>query len=106
MIATIAAASIGRLLVERRLNVTIQKFDPYINVDAGTLYLARMMDRFDGDTTLALAAYHAGPGNARRYQRARRIPGSVRSYVERVLAARDRLAPIFTPGAGRRLTRR
>jgi CTP synthase len=33
----IAAASIGRLLVERRLNVTIQKFDPYINVDAGTL---------------------------------------------------------------------
>ncbi|MGD8698233.1 MAG: CTP synthase [Gemmatimonadales bacterium] len=33
----IAAASIGRLLVERGLAVTIQKFDPYINVDPGTL---------------------------------------------------------------------
>ena len=33
----IAAASIGRLLVERGLSVTIQKFDPYINVDPGTM---------------------------------------------------------------------
>jgi CTP synthase len=33
----IAAASIGRLLVNRGLRVTIQKFDPYINVDPGTL---------------------------------------------------------------------
>ena len=33
----IAAASLGRLLVERGLTVTMQKFDPYINVDPGTL---------------------------------------------------------------------
>jgi CTP synthase len=33
----IAAASLGRLLVARGLRVTIQKFDPYINVDPGTL---------------------------------------------------------------------
>jgi CTP synthase len=33
----IAAASLGRLLVERGLRVTVQKFDPYINVDPGTL---------------------------------------------------------------------
>jgi CTP synthase len=33
----IAAASIGRLLMERGLRVTTQKFDPYINVDPGTL---------------------------------------------------------------------
>ncbi|MGD0485045.1 MAG: CTP synthetase, partial [Gemmatimonadales bacterium] len=33
----IAAASLGRLLVERGLRVTIQKFDPYINVDPGTM---------------------------------------------------------------------
>ena len=33
----IAAASLGRLLAERGLRVTIQKFDPYINVDPGTL---------------------------------------------------------------------
>ena len=33
----IAAASIGRLLKERGLRVTLQKFDPYINVDPGTM---------------------------------------------------------------------
>ncbi|MGE5231299.1 MAG: CTP synthase [Deltaproteobacteria bacterium] len=33
----IAAASLGRLLVERGLSVTMQKFDPYINVDPGTM---------------------------------------------------------------------
>jgi len=33
----IAAGSLGRLLVERGLKVTIQKFDPYINVDPGTM---------------------------------------------------------------------
>ncbi len=33
----IAAASLGRLLVERGLRVTIQKFDPYLNVDPGTM---------------------------------------------------------------------
>ena len=33
----IAAASMGRLLVARGLKVAIQKFDPYINVDPGTM---------------------------------------------------------------------
>src|SRR5947209_7673931 len=33
----IAAASIGRLLVSRGYTVTLQKFDPYINVDPGTM---------------------------------------------------------------------
>src|SRR6201747_2915972 len=33
----IAAASIGRLLVARGLKVAIQKFDPYINIDPGTM---------------------------------------------------------------------
>src|SRR5207302_7384629 len=33
----IAAASIGRLLVARGFTVTLQKFDPYINVDPGTM---------------------------------------------------------------------
>ncbi|SNK45303.1 CTP synthetase [Streptococcus pneumoniae] len=32
----IVAASLGRLLKNRGLKVTIQKFDPYINIDPGT----------------------------------------------------------------------
>ena len=33
----ITAASLGRLLKSRGYKVTIQKFDPYINVDPGTM---------------------------------------------------------------------
>src|SRR5450755_1236185 len=33
----IAAASIGKLLVARGLTVALQKFDPYINIDPGTM---------------------------------------------------------------------
>ena len=33
----ITAASLGRLLKNRGFNVTIQKFDPYINIDPGTM---------------------------------------------------------------------
>ena len=33
----ITAASLGRLLKARGYKVTIQKFDPYINVDPGTM---------------------------------------------------------------------
>src|SRR5437868_7673080 len=33
----IASASLGRLLVERGMRVTIMKFDPYLNVDPGTM---------------------------------------------------------------------
>ena len=33
----ITAASLGRLLKARGLRVTMQKFDPYLNVDPGTM---------------------------------------------------------------------
>jgi len=33
----ITAASLGRLLKSRGISVTVQKLDPYINVDPGTM---------------------------------------------------------------------
>ena len=33
----LAAASVGSLLESRGLTVTLQKFDPYLNVDPGTM---------------------------------------------------------------------
>lgn len=72
-------------------------FDIDYNLKIGTTYLAYLIDRFDGDRTLALTAYHMGPTAVRRIQR--KHPGitpqelladhagpKTRAYVRRVLA--------------------
>ena len=43
-------------------------FNPEDNVDAGVAYFKRLLTRFDGDITLALAAYNAGSRKVLKYQ--------------------------------------
>ena len=59
-------------------------FNPHENIDGGTRYLRNMLDIFDGNIPLSLAAYNAGPTLVKRLQKIPRIPETKR-YVRKVL---------------------
>ncbi len=43
-------------------------FDPEHNIHAGVVYFKKMLNLFDGDVKLALAAYNAGSRKVRKYK--------------------------------------
>ncbi len=59
-------------------------FDIEQNIDGGARYLRKMLNRFDGNLKLALAAYNAGPGTVQKY--GGQVPyAETKKYVRRVL---------------------
>ena len=59
-------------------------FDPAQNIDAGTQYLATLLQQYGGDVPTALAAYNWGPGNIATS--GGNIPPSVQDYVNNVMS--------------------
>jgi hypothetical protein len=62
----------------------LDPFDPGDNIRAGAALLRRLLDRFGGDLSLALSAYHAGERRVRQAVGGESLPGT-QIYVERVL---------------------
>ena len=78
----------------RSLGVTRPKVhDPAFNIQAGSLYLSKMMQRYDGDERLALAAYHAGAGNVNSWLKTGRFHQGTQDYVSAVTTAKQLFPP-------------
>ena len=60
-------------------------YDPTQSINAGARYLKTDLDRFGGDTSLALAAYNAGAGAVRSYGGIPPYP-ETQNYVKNILA--------------------
>ena len=59
-------------------------FDPLQNINGGTKYLRRLLDSYNGDIWLSLAAYNAGPGNVTPQGMKAYIP-ETQEYVTKVM---------------------
>ena len=61
-------------------------YDPAQNVAGGTKYIKQLLDRFDGNVRLAVAAYNAGPGAVEKYGG---VPpyAETQNYVQNVLSS-------------------
>ena len=80
--------------------------DPDINIRYGTFYLRYLMNRYDENLVLVLAAYNAGSGNVDKWMdegrtRVRDIPfPETKEYIKRVINARGAYAREYAAELG------
>ncbi len=73
-------------------------YDPCKNIMAGARYIKMLMDRYDGDVHLAVAAYNYGPGRISREMAAGDIPQGANWYSGYVYHHLQQVLKGATPG--------
>jgi hypothetical protein len=86
------AIGLAQLMPTTARQLGVNPLDPASNLLGGARYLRNMLDRFDGDVALALAAYNAGPA---RVSRAGGVPSiaETSAYVNHVLERLTTIRP-------------
>jgi len=74
-------------------------FDPQQNVDAGVRHLKQLLNNFNGDVRLSLAAYNAGEGAVKRNRGVPRY-AETQNYVKRITELYwNKNGPVFAPSS-------
>ncbi len=96
------ARGLMQLLPETASQLGVKNMDdPAENIDAGTRYLRDLLQKYNNDVGLALAAYNAGPDKVQLYGRVPPFAETI-SYVKRVKRGYEKSksqAPAKTPAA-------
>ena len=87
-VSPVGAAGLMQLMpaTAKRFGVK-NRFDPTQNISGGVKYLRQLLDLYNQDVRLALAAYNAGEGAVAKYKGVPPYP-ETRNYVEKVIALR------------------
>lgn len=91
------AIGIMQLMPETAASLGVNPNNAEQNIAGGIRYLRKMLDEFDDNTELALAAYNAGPGNVKKYGG---IPpfDETQTYVKRIMGMIEDQGDGFVPG--------